>query len=360
MQLNKIHTWLLVVQVFIYASISCSGPAAPPGSSKQMKQEIEMIDTLLRDVSFAEFMATSLDSAYYAGIGEAQPQFLTIKDDTAVQLIRLKDEKTATSIAGFYALECGVELLSKNSSETFSTWLEKIVKGEAGSDAVLLLNRFANATWKAGQPFRDMARLTRYNFRVAGLLSKEEVDKDSIQIVKAAKKLLPAMAPVLKGTQEEQLKFLHRLLQDTTFAADISSYSDSAFAASQQQTHSLTSTPAVDTSMVKKTVKQMKIATSIAGFYALECGLNYLVTTKQLLPSKILQALVKDSLSKDDEMIFARFANATWKAGQPFRGLGRITRQTFMPFNFLSEADIDKDLVQVKAAGRILLARLEK
>lgn len=102
----------------------------------------------------------------------------------------------------------------------------------------------------------------------------------------------------------------------------------------------------------------MKIATSIAGFYALECALNYLATTKNELPSKILQAFVNDSLSQDDTMVYARFANATWKAGQPFRGLGRITREIFAPFYYLSVPDIDKDLVQVKAAARILLSKL--
>ena len=47
-------------------------------------------------------------------------------------------------------------------------------------------------------------------------------------------------------------------------------------------------------------------------------------------------------MSEADKLIFARFANATWKAGQPFRDLKRITRATFTPFYFLTEADIER------------------
>lgn len=59
-------------------------------------------------------------------------------------------------------------------------------------------------------------------------------------------------------------------------------------------------------------------------------------------------------------MIFARFANATWKAGQPFRGLNRITRPTFTSFYFLGEADIEKDFVQIKMAAEKLLPLLQQ
>ncbi len=61
-----------------------------------------------------------------------------------------------------------------------------------------------------------------------------------------------------------------------------------------------------------------------------------------------------------DKMIFARFANATWKAGQPFRGLGRITRATFTPLYFLTEPDIQKDMVQLRTAAQLLLSLLLK
>lgn len=320
-----------------------------------MNAEIKTIDSLLRNPSFTEFMARSLDSAYYAATGQAQPQFLSDRDATTLVSMPMKDEKVSTSMAGFYALECGLELLSNSTKETFVSWLYKVTSGQAGPDAMLLPNRFANATWKSGQPFRDMERLQRYNFTVATLLSKEEVLKDSIQIVKAAKKLMSLMVKISSGTEEEQMDKLRSLMKDTAVAVALSSFSDSAFAVSQQ---SGVASKSADTATVQKTVKQMKIASSIAGFYALECGLNYLVTKKQVLPSKMLDSLLNGSLSTADKMLFARFANATWKAGQPFRGLNRIRRDTFTPFYFLNEADIEKDLVQIRAAATILRTKL--
>jgi len=52
--------------------------------------------------------------------------------------------------------------------------------------------------------------------------------------------------------------------------------------------------------------------------------------------------------SVDDKILLQRFANATWKAGQPFRGLDRITRDNFVPFYFLQMKKL-KDWVQIKA-----------
>ncbi len=359
MRIRKFNIVMLrLVVIFMNGCMACSSPSKSADDLSRLKQEVAIVDTLLRDPSFAEFMARSLDSVYYNALGQPQPVFLNNNDADIVQLMRLKDEKIATSIAPFYALECGVELLSKKSGEPFLTWLLKIIKGEADSNAVLLLNRFANATWKAGQPFRDMERLKRYNFRVAGLLSREETDKDSVQIVNSAVKLFSVMSPVRKGTQEDQLKFLRQLLQDTTFAQTISSYADSTYAVSQHQAPVSVHPDVPDTATVKKTLKQMKVATSLAGFYALECGLDYLVTVRHMLPSTILHSVANGSLSKEDEMLFARFANATWKAGQPFRGLNRTTRKNFTPFYYLSDPDIEKDVVQIKAAASILLSTL--
>jgi hypothetical protein len=320
-----------------------------------MQYELAIIDSLLRDTSFALYMAKSLDAAYFKGIGEAPQVFLSKDDITAVVIKRLKEEKVAINLAGFYALECGLGLLSAQTNQTPVEWLHKIKNGNADTNSVLLLNRFANATWKAGQPFRSLGRISRYNFTIASRLSEEEVKKDFVQITNAATKLLASLDTIGTDALPQQMKTIRGLLQDTVYAVQMAEYLDAEYAKSQHQKPAPFLTATDDTATIKKQVKEIKIATSLAGFYALECGLNYLVTTKQVLPSAILKLLVDDSLSKEDKMIFARFANATWKAGQPFRGLKRITRQTFTPFYFLNESDIEKDLVQVKAAARILL-----
>ncbi len=156
----------------------------------------------------------------------------------------------------------------------------------------------------------------------------------------------------------EQMASLRHLLQDTAYAVEMASFLDSSYSISQQQTPTPFSTPADDTVMIKKSMKEMKIATSIAGFYALECGLNYLVTTTNRLPSTILKSVANNSMNPEDKMIFARFANATWKAGQPFRDLKRITRPTFTPFYFLTKPDVEKDMVQIRTAAQRLLSLL--
>ena len=177
---------------------------------------------------------------------------------------------------------------------------------------------------------------------------------------KTAEKLLISMDTVREAPVARQMELLRRLLQDTGYAAEMAAYLHSAYyrASGEKEEPFLVSKD--DTARLQKTARQMKIATSIAGFYALECALNYLATTRDASQLQLLDALVTDSLGKQDQMVFARFANATWKAGQPFRDLGRITRATFTPFYFLTEADIDKDLMQVKAAARILLTDLKR
>lgn len=105
-----------------------------------------------------------------------------------------------------------------------------------------------------------------------------------------------------------------------------------------------------------KTKLEEAIATSIAGFYALECGLDYLSHIKNELPSTILRSIVENTIDAPSLNLLARFANATWKAGQPFRGLDRISRETFTPFYFLSEKTIEKDIAQIKAAAIFLLS----
>ncbi|MDQ6889984.1 MAG: hypothetical protein M3Z56_06895 [Bacteroidota bacterium] len=328
-------------------------------SAKDQKdRELAKIDSLLRDSSFALSMAASLDSAYYAGIGQKPPAFLMPEEDTGFILKSKTDEKVATNLAGFYALECGVGLLSAQSNTSPVVVLKKIVNGNADSNMILVLNRFANATWKAGQPFRGLSRITRPNFIVASSLSADEVDKDFVQIKNAAVKLLSSLEPISDTSISKQMEAIRRLLQDTAYAVSMASFLDSSYYANLHQPVPPFSTAADDTAMIKKSAKEMKIATAIAGFYALECGVNYLTTTTGHLPSAIIRSVADNSMNPDEKMIFARFANATWKAGQPFRALNRITRPTFTPFYFLTEADIDKDLVQVRAAAKRLLAIL--
>lgn len=350
----KVFTTVLFTSTLQLIS-SCKSDTDHKSTQPQMKQELATIDSLIRDASFTESMAKTLDSSYYAGVGETAPAFLNPADDTASIMKTERNEKIAMKLAGFYALECGIGLLSVQTNTTPIDWLRKITNGSADSTAILLLNRFANATWKAGQPFRGLSRITRPNFIVASSLSPGEVEKDYFQIFHSAKMLLSSMDSVNDSPISQQMETLRRLLQDTSYAVQLASFLHSANDTGGLSRRPPFLTPADDTTMIRKTAKEMKIATSIAGFYALECAVNYLVTTKKQQPSTILKSLLDNTINQEDKMLFARFANATWKAGQPFRDLNRITRRTFTPFYFLTDADIEKDMVQIRAAATRLL-----
>jgi hypothetical protein len=338
---------------------SCSTANNNEGMEKQMRAELQTIVSLLRSADFSLEMAKTLDAAYYTGIGEKPADFLSPADETATVRKSVKEEKAATSLAGFYATECGVTYLSTRTQQKPTDILTAIVNKTIDSTSILLLNRLANATWKAGQPFRDMKRITRATFTVANFLSPDEIKKDADQVHSAASKLLSAMQDVADGDIKIQMEKLRSLLQSEAFAYEIASYQDAAYN-SNQHLPAVDSTIKEDTGTIEKSVKDQKIATSIAGFYALECGINYLVTTKHILPSAILQSIGDNTISKEDKELFSRFANATWKAGQPFRALNRITRETFTPFYFLSEADVEKDWVQIKAAAKKLQEFLQE
>lgn len=318
-------------------------------------KELAKIDSLLQDSAFAEKMARELDAAYYKGIGETAPPFLAPGEDTLQLVKSVAEEKIATNVAGFYALECGLNYLCEKYNSTPIDWLEKITAKTTGDSVVLILNRFANATWKAGQPFRGLSRIKRPNFIGSYSLSDAEVEKDYRQIVAAATKLKTSMQP---GTLQEQMQQLRILLHDKEYALSMAAYMDSLYYVGENLLPKPFIKGAEAKAVKNKSFREEKIATNLAGFYAVECGVNYLVTTRSQLPTTLLRSIIDNSISREDKLLLTRFANATWKAGQPFRGLDRITRDTFTPFYFLTEADIEKDWVQVKAAAATLLAAL--
>lgn len=358
--LNQPVTLLLLAAVAgcLYSCNNKSGVKTKP--MNVMKKELTALDSLLRNEAFARDMAATLDAAYYKGIGQTPPPFLSPEEETGTITVSKKEEKIAVNLAGFYALQCGVGLLCKQTAETPAAWLERIAANKADTASVLLLNRFANATWKASQPFRELGRIARYNFTGFHRLSKEEVEKDAVQIRNAATKLLSSLQAVMTASLSDQMQAIKGLMQDERYAAEMAAYLDSTYTVSQKEKPASFSSPGDDTATTKKPAKNVKIATNLAGFYALECTVNYLATTRNLLPSAILQSLLNRTLGKEDEDLFARFANATWQAGQPFRGLSRIQRAVFTPFYLLSEADVEKDLVQVRAAAKKVLPLLQK
>jgi hypothetical protein len=345
----------------IIAACNNAGTTGSPkptamNNSDSIKKELAVIDSLLQDKPFTKAMAQELEAAYHKGIGEPVPLFLKPGEDSLEIEKSIKEEKIATNIAAFYALECGINYFCSKDSSTPADWIEKITSGKLSGPEAALFDRFANATWKAGQPFREMERIKKSNFIGWSGLSNEEIQKDTRQIINAAIKLQLS----IRGTKEEQLQQIKRLLQDKSFSYQMAVFMDSCYWTGEHKAVQPFILKEEETATKKKSFKEEKIATNVAGFYALECGVNYLVSSKKQAPSIILQSIINNSISKEDKMLFTRFANATWKAGQPFRGLDRITRDIFVPFNFLSDTEVEKDWVQVRAAAAKLLAAIKQ
>ncbi len=111
---------------------------------------------------------------------------------------------------------------------------------------------------------------------------------------------------------------------------------------------------------------QEKIAMNLAGVYALESGMGVICERDNVTPLEVLASINErvnkegkvEPMSEKDMLLLARFANATWKAGQVFRGLGRIERDTFTPAVTLIPEELKKDFDQIYAASEQLYERL--
>lgn len=159
-----------------------------------IQAQFAALKTLLQDRSFALEMAAWTESAYYRGLGLEAPPFIEPdQEDARIQKPAL-EEKIAINLAAFYALEAGLGYLAETTGRSPIQLLSAIVDKRLSHEDMILLARFANATWKASQPFRSLARIERGNFCPAVMLSADELDKDFVQIEAAATKLLEALS----------------------------------------------------------------------------------------------------------------------------------------------------------------------
>lgn len=319
---------------------------------KNINEQLNKLNTLLRDSAFAVSLAVKQDSAYQG----SQNQGTTPLPPTDSMIKKsYKQEKIAINLAGFLATECGIGALMEQNGGTPVDWLKKIVNKDLDAGSILLLNRFANATWKASQPFRGLSRITRDNFIVANFLSEEETKKDYDQVMAAASKLLDTLKNLNDASKENQLQMISRLMKNKQYDYAMAKHIEASYYMAQnKQAPAFVSAPE-DTAVVDKSAFEEQIAIKIAGFYALECGLSYLAAAENKLPLDVLKSIADDSITQKDKRLLERFANATWKAGQAFRSLDRIERDSFTPFSPLSEEEIEKDWVQIKAAAAQVL-----
>jgi GGDEF domain-containing protein len=320
--------------------------------------QFDALTKSLKDKDFALEMAAWQDGAYYRGQNQEPPPFLTPEEKAGTVTKSVADEKIAMNLAGFYADESGIGVLAERSGKSPAEIVDAMAKGELPEEDMLLIARFANATWKAGQPFRSLDRITRDTFRPAVLLTEPELMKDFDQIKAAAGKLSEKMADVRTAPRDVQLAKLKELLQSKDFALEMAAWQDGAYYRGQGQEPPPFLTPEEKAGTVTKSVADEKVAMNLAGFYAVESGLGVLAETTGKTPRELLRSIVDGTMSEKDMLLIARFANATWKAGQPFRSLDRITRDTFRPAALLTDPELAKDFDQIKAAAQKLNERV--
>ncbi len=325
-------------------------------TTDSINKELTTINALLRDSSFAIVVAEKQDANYYLGQNQQASAFFEGPDSIIKK--SFKEQKIATNLAAFYAVECGIGALRAQNGKTPVYWLQQISDKTLDSNSMTLLNRFANATWKVSQPFRGFNRITKDNFIVANFLSAGEIQKDADQITAAGSFLLDSLKSFSNKSIEDQLEKISQLLKDKQYALEIACHMEAVYYVGQHQPVPQFLSTQEETSVVNKSAKEEKIATNLAGFYALECGVSYLAATQHRLPSEILKSITSDSISEKDKLLFDRFANATWKTSQPFRSLDRITRNIFMPFDLLPKDEVQKDWDQIKSAATPLLKKL--
>ncbi len=363
--MKKLSTIILLLMLLLAACVpiqpemESGNPTDTSAATNSTDLQLATLKVLLQDPAFALEMASWLDAAYYKGQGEPVPDFLTPEDEAAVKEKSVAEEKIAMNLAGFYALEAGLGVLAERTGESPEAILTEIVNGTLPEEDMLLLARFANATWKAGQPFRSLERITRDAFIPAAMLSDTELQKDFDQIVAASEKLLEKMQGDAGADSASQLETLKQLLQDPAFALEMASWLDAAYYKGQGEPVPDFLTPEDEAAVKEKSVAEEKIAMNLAGFYALEAGLGVLTERTGESPEAILTEIVNGTLPEEDMLLLARFANATWKAGQPFRSLERITRDAFIPAAILSDTELQKDFDQIVAASEILLEKMQ-
>lgn len=314
-------------------------------NASPLNEELNILSALLQDENFvAQIVA--------AGDTHKSYQQDTHSSTNEVLQRSFKEEKIAISLAPFYALECGIQaLMQTNPEHSFFYWVDHLLNRRLHPDQVLLLNRFANATWKAGQPFRDLARIKRRNFISAALLPAEEVAKDFDQLHAAAEMIHPVLLPYKNSDHLLQLQKVEHVLQDRNFAEVMAAHVNAAYYIAQQQMVPAFLQAGEEHAMIAKNTQSEKMAMALSGFYALECGLSYLASRQQVKPSVLLHSICEGALPGNEQMLFQRFAHATFKAGEVFMGMHRITTPAFGLFDFLEDAAVRLHWAHIKTVA---------
>jgi len=351
----------------------------PFGTPRRM--QISILARLLQDKGFSYQMGKHLHDAYYEGKDEAS-QF---PDEDALNTISVNkkqyDIKIARNMPGFYALEGGLVYLTQHTNLSPMTLLQSIVDKTLSRTDMLLLARFANVTWKQSQQFLPGDRLLRDNFIPAVRLSHSELEKDFVQIYAAAEKLLQVMKDRLPekkyhtrlsdrrnatfsrlGLSQKcvrQLDTIRMLLRRVDFIFELATRLERKWEDIAGQTSAAQDIAAISPDDVVKRKRETEIlGSNLAGFYALESGISYLAEARNKGPREYMEDIVRGTIPSEDMQLLVYFADLTWKASQPFRGLERIKRAPFTSMMYQTQRDYETTRAQLIGAAELLITRI--
>jgi hypothetical protein len=261
--------------------------------SAPARAELDRLQVLLRDPAFAQSMAEALDAAYYRGQGQTPPPFLKPEEMAATAPKSVREEKIAINLAGFYALEAGAGYMAERDGQTPLDVLQAVADGRRSDADMLLLARFANATWKAGQPFRSLARITRPTFVPATPGREPNCARTSCRSAPPPRRAwCRRCRTCCSRTTAAQLARMQTLLRDTDLSRTVAQALDAAYYQGQGQPVPPFLKPEEMTATTPKSVREEKIATNLAGFYALEAGVGIIAERGRETPLQIIDGIV--------------------------------------------------------------------
>src|SRR5947209_8640887 len=116
--------------------LACNMSSEKTTNDKQTLSELSKLNELLRDSSFAVKIDNYHDTDYADATGAKQS---TSAEESLIRK-SFKEDKIATNLAGFYAVECGIGAICKETGKKPVDILKQIVENRLDSNHVLLLN----------------------------------------------------------------------------------------------------------------------------------------------------------------------------------------------------------------------------
>jgi len=313
------------------------------------------LNEILHDPDFAATFAAGQEFAYYNNRGLTPPVFES--QSTSAVLKSRQNQQIALQLTSFYAVESGIVALCERHGQTPVFWLQQILSKQLSAEETLLLNRFANVTWKTGRIFSGLHHMQEDDFHVADLMPVTDVQRAAKEMASVATLLLEAMKPASTSPLITQFEHLQSLLKDRSFSIQMAEhiFSSKIELPSPDVIPEPFWLPEEENQETERSEMEEKIAINLVAFFALDGALSYFLTVQDKLPSITLASILDGSIRPIDKRLFERFANVAWKASQPFRGLERIEKEDFTVFDLLPAGEVEKDWVQIKTAATSVL-----